>query len=897
MTPIERVLRALEVLGCDPKPCGSNKWMAKCPAHDDHNPSLSITVTSDGKVLLHCHGKSKCKFEVIVAKLGLQERDLFPPKSGPGAKPAASSRPAEAAQRPAKSYASQQAAIEALSRRFRCSPSYTKAYRNADKRVVGLHARWYLPKGKECRMIVPAQDGGWIIAGMPPPRPLADLPELLAADPSRPVFVPEGEPKVDALVRCGLIATTSSNGARAAAKTDWTPLRGRYVVILPDNDEAGEEYASDVARLCHAAGAASIKIVRLRDYAPELPEGGDIADVLESENWCGLPLGDSASPAELGQWLEETAATVAPWQPSTAVAVLDGRNVPWLHAELAQQPGQDGSQLDDQAIEAQPPAELAQLDAEVPGQCHANNTEQDGSDEAKPELPMIFIGRDEYRVNDQALAHLQAVPNLFVRDNRLVRIADHRITLLTEATLREELTRCCRFVMRKQRDGNTVTIDAPPPTWCTKAILDRGEWPGIRKLRTALTHPVMLADGRILNQEGFDADSGIYLTKTCPLRLPENPSTQDIAAAKATLLDLIQDFPFVSDAGKTAWLAALLTPLVRHVFAEAVPAFVIDGNRPGCGKTLLASLIHEIVCGEPPELATLGKDEDEQRKQLSSILLCGRPIVIFDNLPGRLGGEVFNAFVTATRWADRMLGRNELLELPNYATIICTGNNVRVLDDSARRIIAIRLETDLEKPENRSGFRYPDLFSHVRQNRGRLLGAALTLMRAYVLAGRPNPGLKPFGSFQAWSSLVRGTLVWAGLSDPLDANQDIADRLDPEALNLDGLLDLLQEMDPQQKGFTAEQLVSAAGFRESRPEDLAWPAECRQRLRDILAEALGHPTPVNLGRWLARHERRNFGGRMLVGKIKQGCKRWSVSECHPGGVGGLQVDLANRKST
>ncbi|MGQ9915772.1 MAG: DUF3987 domain-containing protein, partial [Thermogutta sp.] len=130
-----------------------------------------------------------------------------------------------------------------------------------------------------------------------------------------PVVVCEGEKAADAATRCGLLAVTSAGGAQAAAKTDWSPLSGRRVLILPDYDAPGEQYADDVAALAHKAGAEEIRILRLADYAPTLPEGGDIADVLVAEDYCGIGLGDAARPADLGRLLLRLAEAAPTWTP------------------------------------------------------------------------------------------------------------------------------------------------------------------------------------------------------------------------------------------------------------------------------------------------------------------------------------------------------------------------------------------------------------------------------------------------------------------------------------------------------------------------------------------------------------------------------------------------------
>lgn len=69
---LEKVLGRLDKV----KSTGRSKWVACCPAHDDQDPSLSITEASDGKVLLKCW--AGCSAAEIVGAVGLEMRDLFP---------------------------------------------------------------------------------------------------------------------------------------------------------------------------------------------------------------------------------------------------------------------------------------------------------------------------------------------------------------------------------------------------------------------------------------------------------------------------------------------------------------------------------------------------------------------------------------------------------------------------------------------------------------------------------------------------------------------------------------------------------------------------------------------------------------------------------------------------
>lgn len=99
------------------------------------------------------------------------------------------------------------------------------------------------------------------------------LPELLAADPEATVFVVEGEKDCDNLARIGVLATCNAGGAGKWTAEHSEFLRGRRVIVLPDNDEAGRNHAQQVAQSLHGL-AESVRIVEL----PGLPDKGDVSD-------------------------------------------------------------------------------------------------------------------------------------------------------------------------------------------------------------------------------------------------------------------------------------------------------------------------------------------------------------------------------------------------------------------------------------------------------------------------------------------------------------------------------------------------------------------------------------------------------------------------------------------
>ena len=268
MTPITNLLDKL------PDASRSGKgWKARCPAHDDRNPSLSIHEAKNGNVLLKCH--AGCTTPAVVQAIGLKMADLMagdslPPPRNRGDQPSVA---AQQRTKPDRSHASLDAAIAAIKGRhdahFR-----VWTYHDANGESVGAVIRFDEPSGKTYR---PAclRDGKWYETAMPELRPLYALPGLTAAD---CVVVTEGEKAADAAALLGYVATTSSGGAKAANKTDWSTLAGKNVVILPDNDEAGREYADDVVDLLHSlTPPAKVRVVALNG----LPTGGDIADLVD----------------------------------------------------------------------------------------------------------------------------------------------------------------------------------------------------------------------------------------------------------------------------------------------------------------------------------------------------------------------------------------------------------------------------------------------------------------------------------------------------------------------------------------------------------------------------------------------------------------------------------------
>lgn len=262
--PFSRIVQALGDRVVRPTSRGVR---AKCPGHDDHDPSLDVDRGDDGRVLLNCRSQG-CTPESIVAALDLKMADLFVSANVllPHAQPMAKKEPTR--------YPTPQALAEAAARFKEGTLDGTFLYRDRNGKPVFGVVRVRQSNGEKAIPQFRPDAEAWVFGGPKGPRPLFRLPELLAAAPDAPVQFFEGEQKAELAASLGFTATSCSQGAGKARHHDFATLLGRIVVVFPDNDEIGRDHAADIARRAHAAGARSVSVARL----PNLPDKGDIVD-------------------------------------------------------------------------------------------------------------------------------------------------------------------------------------------------------------------------------------------------------------------------------------------------------------------------------------------------------------------------------------------------------------------------------------------------------------------------------------------------------------------------------------------------------------------------------------------------------------------------------------------
>lgn len=237
------------------------RWSARCPAHRDRDPSLSVAEGDDGRALVLC--RAGCRVEAIVAALGLTLADLFPESTRRGVR-------------------------------------WLREYRYLDEHGRPLYR---IRRGQS-----PNRDRRWSTDRPTPTgwesrysgrRVLYRLPEMLA-NPDLMVWITEGERDADTLAEIGLVATTVANGSWR--HVDLSPLDGRSVVVVVDNDEAGWRRGARACEAVVSAGARLLRVVRpldgCKDVTCHIAEGQSVDLLMVVDLATDLPPIRSAPPPE-----------------------------------------------------------------------------------------------------------------------------------------------------------------------------------------------------------------------------------------------------------------------------------------------------------------------------------------------------------------------------------------------------------------------------------------------------------------------------------------------------------------------------------------------------------------------------------------------------------------------
>ena len=472
---------------------------------------------------------------------------------------------------------------------------------------------------------------------------------------------------------------------------------------------------------------------------------------------------------------------------------------------------------------------------------------------------------------DKVLEHLRDADLFFDRGSELVYADGEGLHRTNGAALAYALAKHVRFVQPSARgkgDEKKIVdqpIDPPPAVLQQIAAIDRG----LKRIRAAVTAPVMAPDGRIVQQYGHDAGTDLYIVADCGgVKVPECVSESVALAALGTLWHPFREFDCATNLDRGVLLAAILTAIERPALSTA-PGFAMDAPLQGSGKTYLAQCLAALAQGSLPAVDPPVDDENEIRKRLLSAALAAPAVIVWDNLVGTLRSAALAAFLTSETYTDRVLGESRSATGETRILFLCTGNNVQLAGDMPRRVLRCRLDAHTENPETRVFHDNPR--GDILRRRHELVQAGLTLMR-----GHQQSDWKPTSttaSFEAWDALVRQCVAWVASLKP-DQFQDPGDAFmaskddDPEreelAELLDGLVAVLDvgALAANDGWFTAKDVWMAVDDAKT-----AEAAGLRATLQPLCAHGL---SPKAIGRVLTFRKDRQIGGRCLRARTMKG---------------------------
>ena len=331
---------------------------------------------------------------------------------------------------------------------------------------------------------------------------------------------------------------------------------------------------------------------------------------------------------------------------------------------------------------------------------------------------------------------------------------------------------------RIDRFGNQHIIENPTSLTNEKSsiILEspqfQDEMPMIKRIFTVQT-PIIHNGELTFPKEEYDERFFSWLPRYSPIIEDMN---MQLEKAKEVILNIFKEFCFETHQDYINAISALLTPFLQGLyktgFSTRTPVYCYEANRERSGKDYLAGVTGILYEGyaleEPPisngEYRSSGSN-DELKKKLLAAMISGRRRLHFSNNKGHLNNSVFESIITAMKFSDRLLGKNEIVTLDNELNFSFSGNlGITLTPDLSNRTIFINLFLDIEDANKRK-FKNPNLHGYVLENRNTILSALYSLVKNWFNKGCPE-GSVPFASFPEWARVCGGIMETAGYDNP-----------------------------------------------------------------------------------------------------------------------------------
>lgn len=502
------------------------------------------------------------------------------------------------------------------------------------------------------------------------------------------------------------------------------------------------------------------------------------------------------------------------------------------------------------------------------------------TDAARMKPTIRIVAGEINRIVDAAERELAQSMRHYQRGGLIVTIVtdpgthETRILEVTLPALVRALAAAATWLRFDGRSKSWARVD--PPARHATVLLDESGYKHLPVLNGLARQPYLRSDGSLMTEAGYDTATGMFgVFDVREFAVAAKPDKEDAQNALQLLKELLREFNFKTQSDLGAALAAILTAAIRPMLAHA-PMFHVRAHMVGSGKSYLCEVITAFATPQRGTPTTFPADDEECRKLLLAELLRAPAVIEFDNLTTDLvAHKSLCTALTSEFLSGRILGVSKTATVSTRTLFLSSGNNVGPVQDMTRRCITINLDPGIEIPAQRS-FNRPDLVRDLLRERGRYVSAALTIVRAWVCAGKPKALCKSLASYGEWSDLCRQPLLWLGCDDPINSIfESIAEDPDREVL---GQLLVVWWAVFGKSGTMVRDAIREANRGVSDPTGL------REVLLDIAGER-GEINSRKLGWWIRRHSGRIVNGLRFV-RLNQNssAEKWrveSVSEVLP----------------
>lgn len=334
-----------------------------------------------------------------------------------------------------------------------------------------------------------------------------------------------------------------------------------------------------------------------------------------------------------------------------------------------------------------------------------------------------------------------------------------------------ELTRALSSMAYwKQYDGRAKEyVRCDPPTRHINILCDGKSFKYLPSLVGLARQPYFReSDGELVTKAGYDRAARIYGAFDQREYVFPEPTMESARAALELLEGLLAEFAFATPVDQAAALSAILTATVRPTLPHA-PAFHVTAPASGSGKSYLLALFGAFAGPVGGARMSYPVRAEEATKAILAALLAGPPVLEFDDMVHDwIAHGVVNRMLTSESIDERVLGFSKIAKVGTRTLVLGSGNNVGPTHDLLRRVLTIRIDRRSATPATTRYSGSP--VEQVRKNRGKYVGAALTICAAWRKAGCPRTDVSSIATYGgAWADYCRHPLIWLGLPDPATA--------------------------------------------------------------------------------------------------------------------------------